>query len=98
MTALVFILALVIIVLLFLTLICFKYEFNSSGVLFACLLTAVVVVSLVAVPWYAFESYTCGEVAKKQGLEYDYGFFTHCMVREPGETRWYPMNQQRINK
>lgn len=81
-----------------LTLIFFLHDFENVAIVFFIIFVAVLVVGVSSIPFYAFESHVCKESASMQELEYDYGFFTGCMVREKGTTRWYPLGQQRINK
>ena len=98
MTALVIAFVAALLVSGFFTFILFINDFDNAAVVFFIIFVAVLVVGVGYVPFYAFESHVCKSSATMQELEYDYGFFTGCMVREKGATRWYPMGQQRINK
>lgn len=82
----------------FLTFILFLHDFESAAMVFFLIFVGVLVVGVVYLPSYAYEAHVCKSSANMQELEYDYGVFTGCMVRERGSTRWYPMGQQRINK
>lgn len=98
MTALVIAFVAALVVSGFFTFILFLHDFESAAMLFFIIFIGVLVVGVVFLPSYAYEAHVCKESATMQELEYDYGFFTGCMAREKGTTRWYPMEQQRFNK
>lgn len=98
MTALVIAFVAALVVSGFFTFILWLHEFENAAVVFFLIFVAVLVVGVGYVPFYAFEAHVCKTSAAMQELEYDYGVFTGCMVREKGSTRWYPMGQQRFNK
>lgn len=98
MTALVIAFVAALVVSGFFTVILSLHDFVNAAVVFFLIFVAVLVAGVVYVPTYAYSAHVCKSSATMQELEYDYGVFTGCMVREKGSTRWYPMGQQRINK
>lgn len=76
----------------------YLHNFENAAVVFFIIFVAVLVVGVSYVPFYAYEAHVCKSSAAMQELEYDYGVFTGCMVRERGTTRWFPLVQQRFNK
>lgn len=98
MTALVIAFVAALVVSGFFTFILFMHDFENAAVLSFIIFVAVLVVGVSYVPFYAYNAHVCKSSATMQELEYDYGVFTGCMVREKGTTRWFPMVQQRFNK
>lgn len=79
----------------FLTWVFWKDDFDGAFIVSLCVLAVELVVAGVAGPTYVLQSYTCSQVAGKMGVEYDYGFFTGCFVKDESG-KWYNYNQQRI--
>ena len=72
-------------------------DFDGAFIVALCVLAVELVVAGVVGPAYLVGSYTCSQVAEKLGVEYDYGFFTGCFVKDENG-KWYNYNQQRIVK
>ena len=81
----------------FLTWIFFEHDLEVAFYTAAFVLAVEVIVAVATVPAYLGGSYTCSQVAEKMGVEYDYGFFTGCFVKDENG-KWYNYNQQRIVK
>lgn len=72
-------------------------DFDGAFIVALCILGVEILVAVIAGPAYLVSDYTCSQVAEKMGVEYDYGFFTGCFVKD-SDGRWYNYNQQRIIK
>ena len=81
----------------FLTWIFWKYDLYNAAVVAIFVLGFEVLVAVLGGPAHLLGSYTCSQVAEKMGVEYDYGFFTGCFVKDENG-KWYNYNQQRIVK
>lgn len=87
----------VIVVTGFLTWVFWNLDFDGAFIVALCVLAVELAVAGVVGPSYLVCDYTCSQVAEKMGVEYDYGFFTGCFVKDENG-RWYNYNQQRIVK
>ncbi len=81
----------------FLTWIFWEYDLYSAAVVAIFVLGFEILVAVLGGSAHLLGSYTCSQVAEKMGVEYDYGFFTGCFVKDENG-RWYNYNQQRIVK
>lgn len=81
----------------FLTWVLWEHEFETAAIVAICVLVLEVAVACVAGPAHMLGSYTCSQVAEKMEVEYDYGFFTGCFIRDESG-KWYNYSQQRIVK
>lgn len=88
---------LVLVVTGFLTWVFWEHDFEGAFVVAICALAVELIVAVVAGPSYLIGNYTCSKVAEKMEVEYDYGFFTGCFIRDENG-RWYNYNQQRVVK
>lgn len=60
-----------------------------SGIMFA--------LAIIFIP-YKFNEYGCEKKAVAQGLEYKFGFFEGCLVKEPSEKNFIDYDRYRIMK
>ena len=81
----------------FLTWIFWKDELEFAFIVAIFVLGLEIIVAVMSGPAYLLGSYTCSQVAEKMGVEYDYGFFTGCFVKDENG-KWYNYDQQRIVK
>jgi hypothetical protein len=81
----------------FLTWVFWEHDFDGAFVVAICALAVELVVAGVVGPAYLVGSYTCSQVASKMEVEYDYGFFTGCFIKDENG-RWYNYSQQRVVK
>ena len=80
-----------------LTWVFWKHDLEAAFITTFVVLALEVICVVSVFPVYLGASYSCSKVAEKMGVEYDYGFFTGCFVKDENG-RWYNYNQQRIVK
>jgi hypothetical protein len=67
-------------------------------ILYFCLIIAIVLfIGIVYIP-YRLNEYGCEKKAVAQGLEYKYGWFEGCLVKEPSEKNFIDYDRYRVMK
>lgn len=71
---------------------------GTLTIIYFCVI--VVILSLLAIVFlpYKLNEYGCEKKAVAQGLEYKYGFFEGCLVKEPSEKNFVDYDRYRVMK
>lgn len=67
------------------------------GIYFCVVIAILTFLGIVLLP-YKFKEYSCEKKAVAQGLEYKFGWFEGCLVKEPSEKNFIDYDRYRIMK